>query len=373
MTRFPVTDPVVPSAFPAPAPAGPASALGPCAALLGGVPEPVLLVAPDRRIRLANAAAHELLGPKLEGQSALLAIRQPEPVAALERATLAPAGTRVEARYILTTPAAETTYRMVAHRLAPTGDLDGVLVSFLDISHVEEAEQMRRDFIANVSHELRSPLTVLSGFIETLQGSAREDAEARARFLDIMAQEARRMNRLVGDLLSLSKVEANERVRPRERVSMADVIQTSLAALRPQIEEGGIRVAVSGAEGDTALAGDRDQLVQVVHNLVENAIKYGGAGGTVRIALAQRSSWPGFYGEVLTLAVSDEGEGIDPIHLPRLTERFYRVDSHRSRQMGGTGLGLAIVKHIVNRHRGRLSIESERGKGSTFLMVLPRN
>ena len=367
-----MTEPQISPAVSAPAHSGPGSALAPCAALMGGVPEPVLLVGTDRRIRIANAAAHELLGPRLEGLSALLAIRQPEPVAALERATQAPPGTRIEARYSLTTQSAETTYRMVAHRLAPTGDLDGVLVSFLDISHVEEAEQMRRDFIANVSHELRSPLTVLSGFIETLQGSARDDADARARFLEIMAQEARRMNRLVGDLLSLSKVEANERVRPRETVCMADVIRTSLAALRPQIEENGIRVTVSGAEDDTALAGDRDQLVQVVHNLVENAIKYGGAGGAVRLALARRPTWPGFFGEVLTLAVSDEGEGIDPIHLPRLTERFYRVDSHRSRQMGGTGLGLAIVKHIVNRHRGRLSIESERGKGSTFLMVLPR-
>ena len=353
--------------------AGPGPGLADCIALLGGVPEPVLLVDGDNRIRLANPAAHDLLGPDLEGQSALLAIRQPEPVAALERAARAAPGTRCEARYTLTTPAAETTYRMVAHRLDASDELSGVLVSFLDISHIEEAEQMRRDFVANVSHELRSPLTVLSGFIETLQGTARDDVEARTRFLEIMAQEARRMNRLVGDLLSLSKVEANERVRPREAVCMADVIRTSLAALRPQIEENGIRVTLTGAEDDTRLQGDRDQLVQVVHNLVENAIKYGGAGGTVRLALARRASWPGFFGEVLTLSVSDEGEGIDPIHLPRLTERFYRVDSHRSRQMGGTGLGLAIVKHIVNRHRGRLSIESERGRGSTFLMVLPRN
>lgn len=356
-----------------PHPAVPAD-LAPVAALLAGVPEPLLWVVAGNRIRMANPAAHELLGPRLEGQSALLAIRQPEPVAALERAAAAQPGTRIEARYVLTTPAAETIYRMVAHRLVPTGALDGVLVSFLDVSHVEEAEQMRRDFVANVSHELRSPLTVLSGFIETLQGSARDDAAARERFLAIMAQESRRMNRLVGDLLSLSKVEANERVRPRETVRLAEVVGATLAALRPQIEEGGIQVSVRGVGPDTAsaLPGDRDQLEQVVHNLVENAIKYGGAGGSVRIVLETHAAWPGFSGPVVTLAVSDSGEGIDPIHLPRLTERFYRVDNHRSRQMGGTGLGLAIVKHIVNRHRGRLSIESERGKGSTFLLVLPR-
>ena len=354
----------------------PNDALAPIAALLGGLPEPVLWLCDDKRIRLANPAAHELLGERLTGQSALLAIRQPEPVAALERAAAAAPGTRHEARYTLTTPAAETTYRMVAHRLVPAGAVAGVLVSFVDISHLEEAEQMRRDFIANVSHELRSPLTVLSGFIETLQGAARDDAEGRARFLEIMAQEARRMNRLVGDLLSLSKVEANERVRPRDRVRMGDVIRTSLAALRPQIEESGITLTVadteSGQEGATELPGDRDQLVQVVHNLVENAIKYGGTGGRVGIELRGHAHWPGFQGPVLTLAVSDSGEGIDPIHLPRLTERFYRVDNHRSRQMGGTGLGLAIVKHIVNRHRGRLSVESARGQGTTFLIVLPR-
>ena len=350
--------------------------LAPIAALLGGVPEPLLWVGAGNRIRMANPAAHELLGPRLEGQSALLAIRQPEAVAALERAVAAAPGTRFEARYALTSPAAETIFRMVAHRLVPAGALEGVLVSFLDIGHIEEAEQMRRDFVANVSHELRSPLTVLSGFIETLQGSARDDATARERFLAIMAQEARRMNRLVGDLLSLSKVEANERVRPRDRVRLADVIGASLAALRPQIEEGGVRLSLRGIapgqEAHTDLPGDRDQLEQVVHNLVENAIKYGGAGGSVRICVDTHDAWPGFIGPVVTLSVSDDGEGIDPIHLPRLTERFYRVDSHRSRQMGGTGLGLAIVKHIVNRHRGRLSIESARGKGTTFMLILPR-
>lgn len=232
---------------------------------------------------------------------------------------------------------------------------------------------MRRDFVANVSHELRSPLTVLSGFIETLQGSARDDAEARARFLAIMQQEAQRMNRLVGDLLSLSKVEANERIRPREQVAMGDVLRTTLAALRPQIEENGIAVDFDDRGGGATLLGDRDQLVQVFHNLIENAIKYGGAGGRVGLALRAHDRWPGFTGPVLAVAVSDNGEGIDPIHIPRLTERFYRIDSHRSRQMGGTGLGLAIVKHIVNRHRGRLGIESTRGQGTTFLVVLPRS
>ena len=345
------------------------------AALLDGLPEPVLLVGDDNRIRIANPAATELLGPRLEGQGALLVIRQPEAVQALQRAAAADPGQRFEARVTHNSPAGETTYRMVAHRLSPdddgAGTGAGVLVSFLDISHVEEAEQMRRDFVANVSHELRSPLTVLSGFIETLQGPARNDPAAQERFLDIMAQEARRMNRLVADLLSLSKVEANERVRPREQVVLGDVLRTTLAALRPQLEENAIRLQIDDDTAGASVPGDRDQLVQVVQNLVENAVKYGLAGGEVVIRLRSHSRWPGFPDAVLSLAVTDRGEGIDPIHVPRLTERFYRVDSHRSRQMGGTGLGLAIVKHIVNRHRGRLVIESERGKGSTFMVILP--
>lgn len=231
---------------------------------------------------------------------------------------------------------------------------------------------MRRDFVANVSHELRSPLTVLSGFIETLQGPARDDASARERFLAIMAQEARRMNRLVSDLLSLSRLEANERIRPRERVVPAEVLRATVAALRPLIEDSGIQLEIDDATAEASVPGDRDQLVQVFHNLVENAIKYGGAGGRVTVTLRTHPRWPGILGEALSVCVADAGEGVDPIHLPRLTERFYRVDSHRSRQMGGTGLGLAIVKHIVNRHRGRLAIDSERGRGSRFTVILPR-
>ncbi len=352
--------------------AAPVTALDQARVLLTGLPEPVLLVDDDKRIRLANPAAAELLGPALEGQGALLVIRQPEQVAALERALSGSPGERQEARLLLTTAAGETIYRMVVHRLAEAHGLRGVLISFLDISHVEEAEQMRRDFVANVSHELRSPLTVLSGFIETLQGPARDDASARERFLAIMAQEARRMNRLVSDLLSLSRLEANERIRPRERVVPAEVLRATVAALRPLIEDSGIQLEIDDATAEASVPGDRDQLVQVFHNLVENAIKYGGAGGRVTVTLRTHPRWPGILGEALSVCVADAGEGVDPIHLPRLTERFYRVDSHRSRQMGGTGLGLAIVKHIVNRHRGRLAIDSERGRGSRFTVILPR-
>lgn len=179
------------------------------------------------------------------------------------------------------------------------------------------------------------------------------------------------MNRLVDDLLSLSKVEANERVRPRATVSLIDVIRSTLAALRPQIEDNGIALTVDDSGGPFRVIGDHDQLTQVFHNLIENAIKYGGTGGHVGVVLTCHERWPGFTSPVISVEVSDRGEGIDPVHIPRLTERFYRVDSHRSRDLGGTGLGLAIVKHILNRHRGKLMIESTRGLGSTFTVILP--
>jgi len=344
------------------------------ALLLRDLPEPLLIVGPDNRIRIANRAAGETLGAQLVGQSVHAVIRQPEAVAALDR-VLRPASGQAapaEARFDHTTPAAETVFRMVVTPVDPATGVEGALVSFHDISHVEEAEQMRRDFVANVSHELRSPLTVLAGFIETLRGAAKDDPQARARFLAIMDQEAARMTRLVADLLTLSRVEANERVRPREVVALGDVIRTTLAALRPQIEDGAIRINFDEGAGGHRLVGDRDQLTQVFHNLIENAIKYGGAGGKVCILVRDHAAMPGFAGPAISVEVIDRGEGIDPIHIPRLTERFYRVDTHRSREMGGTGLGLAIVKHIIQRHRGRLSIRSARGEGSTFTVLLPR-
>ena len=342
------------------------------AAVLAALPDPVLAAGPDRRIRIANPAAQEMLGAGLVGQSALMLIRHPEAIVAIE-AGLAPGNTAGhEARLTLADHSGETSYRMVVQPLDPAAGFDAVLISFRDIGHIEEAEAMRRDFVANVSHELRSPLTSLSGFVETLRGAARDDAEARDRFLAIMEQEAQRMNRLVADLLSLSRVEANERVRPRDPVALGAVVDATLAALRHQIEERGITVERAGDGDDRIVPGEHDQLVQVFHNLMENAIKYGGAGGRLGITVEALEGAVGFSGPVVAVTVSDSGDGIDPMHLPRLTERFYRVDTHRSREMGGTGLGLAIVKHIVNRHRGRLRIESTPGEGSRFTVLLPR-
>lgn len=340
-------------------------------ALLQAFPEPALLVAADRRIIAPNPAATELFGPGISGTSVLAVLRQAEAIDALSR-VLAPGTAEVaEASFEHTTQAGESTYRMTVRRLGPPSETATVLVTLVDISHFAEAEKMRRDFVANVSHELRSPLTVLSGFIETLRGPARDDPAARDRFLEIMEQEAQRMNRLVGDLLSLSRVEVNEKVRPRHMVSLEQILRSTFAALRPQIEDNGITLTFDQAHGDQMLAGDADQLTQVFHNLVENAIKYGGTGKSIQVQVRRHDRMPGFSGPVLAVDIIDRGEGIDPVHIPRLTERFYRVDSHRSRAMGGTGLGLAIVKHIINRHRGRLLIRSAPGEGSTFTVILP--
>lgn len=250
-------------------------------------------------------------------------------------------------------------------------DTSWVLMTFEDRTALEETAQIRRDFVANVSHELRSPLTALLGFIETLRSAARDDAAARERFLSIMEREANRMTRLVQDLLSLSRVEAEERLRPTERADLTAIIDGCVALLAPAADEAGIRFRRDGLDRPLEVTGDPDQLRQVFTNLLENAVKYGGGGGLVEIRADPVAHDPGLRSGAVRIEVTDHGEGFDPHHIPRLTERFYRIDDHRSREMGGTGLGLAIVKHIVNRHRGRLKIESVPGQGSRFTVLLP--
>ncbi len=339
-------------------------------AIIEGLPQPLVLLGAEGRIQAANRPARELLGPAIEGRHYITVLRQPALLDAIE-GTLRhrqPA----QARYLVSGTARETVWNVLAAPVAGEGER-GVLVSFEDTTDREQVGQMRRDFVANVSHELRTPLTALLGFIETLKGAARDDSVARERFLTIMEREAERMNRLVRDLLSLSRVEAEERVRPTERVDLAALLQSSVAALRPMADEAGVVLELIGGETPASVPGDADQLTQVFHNLIENAVKYGGSGGRVTLVLSHEARDLSLRGPALRVDVIDRGEGIDAIHLPRLTERFYRVDSHRSREKGGTGLGLAIVKHIVNRHRGRFRIDSEKGNGSRFSVFLPEN
>ncbi|MBW6507682.1 MAG: PAS domain-containing protein [Rhodobacteraceae bacterium] len=337
-------------------------------ALLEAVPQALLLIADDARITAANAPARALFGAEVVGRHYALALRQPGPLAAIE---VALADRReASAQHVHSDRGGQTVYRLRLRPVAGEGRF-GVLASFEDVSEAAQIGQFRRDFVANVSHELRTPLTSLLGFIETLQGPAKDDPKARARFLAVMAAEAERMNRLVRDLLHLSRVEGEERVRPAARVDLAAVLAGVIETLGPMAERAGVQIARGGEAGPAWLRGDADQLAQVFQNLVENAVKYGAEGGQVAVTLRRAPQDETLRVPAFAVDVTDRGEGIAPEHIPRLTERFYRVDTHRSRAEGGTGLGLAIVKHIVQRHRGRLAITSVPGGGSTFTVVLP--
>jgi two-component system phosphate regulon sensor histidine kinase PhoR len=338
-------------------------------ALLEAIPLPSVLIGRGERILGANGSALALLGPGIVGRHFITAIRQPNVLDAIET-SLRERGQR-SARYLGSDGDQDTTFNVTCSKVQT--DLgSGVLVCFEDVTHLEKASQMRRDFVANVSHELRTPLTALMGFIETLQGPAKGDIAATERFLGIMAGEAARMERLVQDLLSLSRVEADERVRPTQQLDLGALVQSVVHSIRPLAEEAQVRIAVTLPEEKVVSPADDDQIRQVVTNLIENGIKYGGGDKTVHVTLRPQEHAPSLRGPGAVIEVRDEGPGIDAIHIPRLTERFYRVDSHRSREMGGTGLGLAIVKHIIGRHRGRLQIESDPGRGSTFAVILPR-
>lgn len=328
--------------------------------VLAAMPDPAVLVARDDRLVAANRAAEQLLGAGIVGRHHAIVLRQPEILAAIAEAW---AGGKAEARHLIPRASHEVIHKMTAGRVG-----DHVLCTFQDLTDRERMDAMRRDFVANVSHELRTPLTSVLGFIETLRGPARDDAAARDRFLAIMQTEAERMVRLVRDLLQLSRVEAQERQRPTERHDLALLVRSAVHSLRPLADAADVTLVLQGMEAPRPVAADPDQITQVATNLIENAIKYGGSGKQVTVALTEET---GPRGRLLRLSVRDRGEGIEAHHLPRLAERFYRVDGHRSREKGGTGLGLAIVKHIAHRHGGRLQIESTRGQGSTFSLVLP--
>lgn len=339
--------------------------------LLSGMPEPVLLLDRSERIVLANANAERRFGGNIADAPLVRVMRWPE-VLAITSAALQN-GTAGEVVF-QATDSAQTTYRAVVHPIKQVGEYGSpaAILSLRDVSHIEEAERMRSDFVANVSHELRSPLTALSGFIETLKGPASGDEEARERFLDIMEREAARMERLIDDLLSLSKIEVNRHIRPHEHINLTATLNDVRDSISYRTNAMDVHVRYALLKDPVMVPGDADQLVQVFQNLIENAIKYAGEM-PVEIRQTNLESAPGIEGKAVRVDVIDQGAGIPAEHLPRLTERFYRVDIGRSRGAGGTGLGLAIVKHIVNRHRGRLHIKSNLGEGSTFSVILPRS
>jgi two-component system phosphate regulon sensor histidine kinase PhoR len=339
-------------------------------ALLANIPDPVILV--DRRVIVieVNPAARALL-PALKLRHPLsFALRAPDVLDGIEEVlrTGAPLKTLYTTR-VPTERAFEVQIGALPMPDGPAGGQPNVVLFLRDLTSARRLEAMRVDFVANASHELRTPLASLLGFIETLQGPARNDATARERFLAIMKTQAHRMTRLIDDLLSLSRIELREHVAPTRAVDLARIARQMVETQGPLARERGVVLTLE-TDGPHPVPGERDELLRVVENLVENAVKYGGSGGRVVVSVTRATEPLPRRAEVV-LAVRDEGPGIAPEHIPRLTERFYRVDVASSRDQGGTGLGLAIVKHIVNRHRGRLVIESAPGTGTTVRAILP--
>ena len=339
-------------------------------AVVSGLPDAVIAL--DRRgiVVGSNASARAIAPALTRGAPLSFALRIPDIVEAVRHAVETGETYRVE--FFEKVPAdrwSEAFIVPVALAEAIAGRRELVLVTLHDLTPLKRVEEMRADFVANASHELRTPLASLSGFIETLQGSARNDPPARERFLDIMKAQANRMARLIDDLLSLSRIELKAHVQPEQQVDLAPIVRQVADGLQTLARDRGVEVRIDMPPEPLAVRADRDELIRVFENLVENALKYGAAGKRVDISIARE---PAGDGEAV-VAVRDYGPGIAPEHLPRLTERFYRVDVTESRAQGGTGLGLALVKHILHRHRGRLAIESAPGKGATFTVRLPRD
>ncbi len=333
-------------------------------AILSGLPDAVVALDPQGSIVALNTRASALAPALRRGEPLSLGLRNPEVLDAIRRAG---ANGEVErAEFVLRNPV-ECWYEVVAVPVTPVSGSAGrlIMTTFHDLTPLRRAEEMRADFVANASHELRTPLAALSGFIDTLRGPARNDPFARDRFLGIMEAQANRMARLIGDLLSLSRIELNEHRRPDAEVDLVAIVRQVIDGLQTLARDREVEARLSVPSDSLKVRGDRDELIRLFENLVENALKYAASGKRVDITLLPPSD------REVRVAVRDYGPGIAPEHLPRLTERFYRVDVTESRAQGGTGLGLALVKHIANRHGGRLTIESVPGQGATFTVHLP--
>ena len=352
--------------------------------ILEAIPDPLILIDARRRITRANSAARSLFGEGIVGRDLAAALRHPDVLEAAEEGL---AGRRAIRTVDFAWPGPPERHFSVRFALLPRFGPYGsdMLLILRDVTPLKHAEKMRADFVANVSHELRTPLSAILGFTETLRGPARDDPAARDRFLGIMHAQSQRMTRLVRDLLSLSRIEESEHTLPTDRVDIGRVIGSVADTLLLQARAKGTVIDLDLGTGLPPVTGDADQLAQVFQNLIDNAIKYSKQNGKVRVVVRAAPAAPPRVAAIsaagraadthpsgwISVAVADDGEGIPREHLPRLTERFYRVDAARSRQLGGTGLGLAIVKHILHRHRGALIVDSEVGRGSVFTVWLP--
>jgi two-component system phosphate regulon sensor histidine kinase PhoR len=330
------------------------------------MPEPAVIVGPDERAAAANKPALDLLPGLRVGDPLVLGLRAPDVIDARRRVMMS--GEAETVQWSERVPVERLFDVCVAPLTALDGKVGATLITLRDQTEARRVERLRVDFIANASHELRTPLASLVGFIETLQGSAHDDAQARDRFLAIMREQGRRMARLIEDLLSLSRIEQKQHLRPETIVDFAQTTRSVVDALTPMAEDLGVEIRLRATQ-PAMVVGDRDELLRVAENLIENAIKYGvradsDGAGAVEVTVSTT-------GREAVLGVRDDGPGIAPEHLPRLTERFYRVDATQSRAKNGTGLGLAIVKHILTRHRGKLTITSRVNHGSCFVATVP--
>ena len=330
-------------------------------ALVNALPEPALLVDRDSTVIAGNVQAAAVFGRIRVGEPISFTIRNPQIIEAIRTA----ASGRTQLFEVVERFPAERALEAHVAPIVFAHELPKLfLLSFRDLTQERRLAQMRTDFVANASHELRTPLASLLGFIDTLRGSARDDPQAREKFLKIMGEQARRMSRLIDDLMSLSRIELSLHLQPQATVDLAGVVAQVCDTMTPLAQEREVALKFTREVPEALVLGERDELIRVFENLVENALKYGVSGKRVEVALSVGA------GEA-AVSVRDFGPGIAPEHLPRLTERFYRVDVSESRAQGGTGLGLALVKHILNRHGGRLAIDSRQGAGATFSVQLP--
>ncbi len=335
------------------------------ASVIEALPEPAILLARDGTLLSANGRARELFGPMKPGLHISSATRSPQVLDAITEC--GPERKQRTVTFSERVPVERHMAATVSYLGGQSENGPAILVFFRDLTEQRRLDQLRSDFIANASHEIKTPLASLLGFIETLQGAARHDEAARDRFLPIMAKQGERMARLIDNLMSLSRVEMRAHLKPQGHVMISELVGHACNSLEPFAAEANVSVELRSELDGVRVLGDRDELTQVFINLIHNAIKYGRPGGSVSVSLERQQD--GAAGTI-AISVEDDGPGIAVQHLPRLTERFYRVSGSAALERGGTGLGLAIVKHVVNRHRGELRISSKVGIGSKFTVVL---
>jgi len=330
-------------------------------ATLSALDIPVMVIASDASVLFQNRAAEKAFGEVLIGAHISARLRSPGILDMVRETIVTNAPNQIEHSERLPSERVYLVRSSPIELGSEAGNGERLfMLAFRDISEVRRLDRMRSDFVANASHELRTPLASLRGFIETIQGPAKNDFKAQERFLGIMFDQTTRMSRLVDDLLSLSRLELKSHIAPDEKVDLVPLLGHVRDALLPLARDVGVDIALHLPEGKAEVAGDRDELVQVFENLMENACKYGQEGKSVDVFLKNAPNTP------VEVTVVDKGPGIPAEHVPRLTERFYRVNIEDSRSKKGTGLGLAIVKHILTRHRARLIVKSEVGKGTSF-------